>query len=227
MAITRTATITRIRMTDPDPAALLALHAWLSPAFPVGAFAWSHGLEAAVEAGEAKGREALEGWISDLLAHGAARSDAILLAMAWREPEGEAEALAAALQPSAERRAESLGQGAAFARVAAEAWGAGPGAPCALPVAVGRAARARGLPLAPVLRLYLQSFAANQVSAGIRLGCVGETDGQRILAALGPLILRVAAEAEGAGEADLGGAALRADLAAMLHETQVTRLFRS
>ena len=100
-------------------------------------------------------------------------------------------------------------------------------APRPYPVAAGRAARLLGLPLAPTLTLYVQGFAAAIISAGIRLIPLGQTDGQRITAELMPLCAAVAAEALAATPDDLGGAALRADLAAMLHETQYTRLFRS
>ncbi|MEM1314754.1 MAG: urease accessory UreF family protein, partial [Pseudomonadota bacterium] len=162
------------------------LQAWLSPAFPIGAFVWSHGLEQAVEAGEVDGPEALRGWLEALLRHGAGRSDAVLLAAAWRAPEAEAPAaLAAALQPSAERRAETLALGAAFARAVSGGWGIETPA-AAYPVALGRAARAAGLPLSPLARLFLQGFAANLVTAGQRLIPIGETDGQRVLAALLP-----------------------------------------
>ncbi|MEM6744037.1 MAG: urease accessory UreF family protein [Pseudomonadota bacterium] len=203
------------------------LQAWLSPAFPIGAFAWSHGLEQAVEAGQVDGPEALRAWLEALLRHGAGRSDAVLLAAAWRDPDDAGpEALAAALQPSAERRAETLALGAAFARAVSAGWGVATAA-AAYPVAVGRAARAAGLPLAPLTRLFLQGFAANLVSAGQRLIPIGETDGQRVLAALLPVCEAVAAKALEADPEDVGGACLAADLASMLHETQSTRLFRS
>ena len=211
-----------------DPvAAAGTLLAWLSTGFPVGAFAWSHGLEAAVAAGEAADRDGFRDWLAAVVAQGAGRSDAVLLAAAWRDPAaaGPAE-LAAALQPSAERRAESLTQGAAFARVAGEAWGvAFP--PAAYPVAVGRAARAAGVPLEMAAALYVQAFAANLVAAALRLFPLGETAGQGVLAELAPLIRETAAQAVAADPEDLGGACLGADLASMRHESLQPRLFRS
>lgn len=203
------------------------LAAWFSPAYPVGAYSYSHGLEWAVEAGDVTGRAGLGAWVADLLAHGAGRTDAILLAHAHRadDPAPLAE-LAAALAPSAERHLETTAQGAAFARTTAAVW-AVPIPPMAYPVAVGHAARVLSLPLALTATLYLQAFAANIVSAGLRLIPLGQTDGQRIIAGVLPLAARIAASAETASLDDIGGVAFRADLAAMRHETQYTRLYRS
>jgi urease accessory protein len=207
--------------------ALGKLAAWLSPSYPVGAFSYSHGLEWAVEAGDVTGRETLTQWIADCLAHGAGRTDAILLAHAHAEPEdSEIADLAAALQPSRERLLEAEAQGAAFARTTSDVWGPAL-APAPYPVAVGRAAAAHGLPLPETAFLYLHAFAANLVSAGVRLIPLGQTDGQRALAALMPVARAVAAEAITAPLDAIGGCALRADIAAMKHETQYTRLFRS
>jgi urease accessory protein len=214
-----------------DPTAKLI--AWTSPGYPVGAFAWSHGLEWTVAAGDVFDRATLEAWVGDVLRHGAGWTDAVLLAGAWRaERDGDAAALAemaalaAALAPSAERSLETMALGAAFADVTAAAWAAGP-CPAAYPVAFGQASALHGIPLGAALRAYLQAVVANLVSAGIRLGVVGQTDGQRVLAALLPSCARLAAEAVDSGPDDAGGCALRGDIASMCHETQETRLFRS
>jgi urease accessory protein len=207
--------------------AVQTLAAWLSPAYPVGAYSYSHGLEWEVQAGRVAGAPALAAWVEDVLAHGAGRTDAMLLAAAWRadDPAPVAE-LAEALAPSAERHLETMAQGTAFARTTAAAWGiAVP--PAAYPVAVGIAARALALPLDLTATLYLQAFAANLVSAGIRLVPLGQTDGQRITRALLPLAARIAAEALAAPPAAIGGLAVAADIAAMRHETQYSRLYRS
>lgn len=203
------------------------LAAWFSPGYPVGSYSYSHGLEWAVEAGTVTDRAGLAAWTADLLAHGAGRSDAMLLAAAWRaeDPAATAE-LAEALAPSAERHLETMAQGAAFARTTAAAWGI-PLAPAAYPVAVGRAARLLELPLAPTATLFVQAFAAAIVSAGVRLIPLGQTDGQRITAGLLPLAAEVAATALAAPPEAAGGTALGADLAAMRHETQYSRLYRS
>ena len=161
-----------------DLAAIQTLAAWLSPAYPVGAFAYSHGLETAVSDGIIRDRSSFCAWLEDLLTHGAGRTDAILLAHAFRAPEDEGLAdLAAALQPSAERLLEAEKQGAAFAETTAAAW-SGQGTAAPYPVAIGHAAAARDLPLDQTIALYLQAFASNLISAGIRLIPIGQTDGQ-------------------------------------------------
>lgn len=207
--------------------AVQILAALLSPAYPVGAYSYSHGLEWAVEAGDVADAATLRTWAGDVLEHGAGRTDAILLAHAYRadDPAPLAE-LAEALAPSLERRLETMAQGAAFARTTAAAWGV-EAPPMPYPVAVGVAARRLDLPLALTATLHLQSFAANIVSAGVRLVPLGQTDGQRVTAALIPCAALVAAEALEASLDDIGGCAFRADIAAMRHETQYTRLYRS
>jgi urease accessory protein len=209
------------------PDALQVLAAWFSPAYPVGAYSYSHGLEWAVEAGMVRDGDGLRAWVADLVDFGAGRSDAILLARAIEadDPAPLAE-LAAALAPSAERLLETTAQGAAFARATSAAWGVAV-PPMPYPVAVGHAARLLGLPAPETATLFLQAFAANIVSAGVRLIPVGQTDGQRITAALLPLVAAVAAAALAAPLAAVGGSAAAADLAAMLHETQYSRLYRS
>lgn len=216
---------------------------WLSPAFPVGAFTYSHGLEWAVEDGTVTTAAALTAWLSDILRHGAGRSDAILLAHAFRAAvEGRAEdlqeiaELAYALQPSRERRLESGAQGRAFVTAIADTWGAPTlvdlagnlaQTPVAYPVAVGIAAADHRLPLADTVEAYLTAFAANLVSAAVRAVPLGQTEGQRTIRDLTPVVSAVADEALNASLDEVGGAALRADIASMAHETQYTRLFRS
>jgi urease accessory protein len=223
-------------------AALYRLMTWLTPSFPVGAFSYSHGLEWAVEAGAVRDRATLVAWIEDLVTGGSGRNDAILLAEAWAASQESdrtrlvaANALALALAASSERRLETAMQGRAFAAAIADAW------PCqpilrlrahetdaiAYPVAVGAAAAGHDLPLPSVLQAYLHAFVANLVSGGVRLIPLGQTDGQRALAALEPTVAATAARAVGASLDDLGGAAFSADIASMRHETQYTRLFRS
>lgn len=212
---------------------------WFSPAFPVGGYAYSHGIEKAVETGDITGAASLAGWIEDILRLGAGRSDAILLGEAWRrqgaarETLPELAELGIALGLSSERRLETAQQGAAFDKLIRAAWPhpdlpAWPeGAAIPYPVAVGVAGRAHGQPLLPLATAYLQAFAGNLVAAGLRLGVIGQSEAQVRLAALMPVIRETAALAETAGLEDLGGMAFRADLMSFRHETQVTRLFRS
>ncbi|WP_118133239.1 urease accessory protein UreF [Oceanicella sp. SM1341] len=216
----------------PDAAMLLAT--WFSPAYPVGAYSYSHGLEWAVESGAVTDRATTEAWVRDCLSRGAGRTDAVLLARGMaaaaageREALAELAALAEALAPARERHLETMSQGAAFARVTGAVWPDAGTEPLPYPLAVARAAAARALPARMVLGFYLQAFAANLVSAAVRLVPLGQTDGQRIIAALLPLCEALAAEAEAAPVEDIGGCTLLADIAAMRHETQYSRLFRS
>ncbi|WP_036838613.1 urease accessory protein UreF [Pleomorphomonas oryzae] len=227
----------------PVGAVLSRLMTWLSPAFPVGAFTYSHGLEWAVEDGTVTSPAALTAWLSDILRHGAGRSDAILLAAAFRAAsEDRAQdlfdiaELAYALQPSRERRLESGAQGRAFVTAIADTWGAPMLVelaqrllphPIAYPVALAVAAADHRLPLIETVEAYLTAFAANLVSAAVRAVPLGQTDGQRVIRDLAPVISAVAADALIASLDDIGGACLRADIASMAHETQYTRLFRS
>ncbi len=219
----------------------LPLFVWLSPGFPVGAFAYSHGLEWAVECGDISSADTLREWIVDLFRHGSIRNDCILLAEAWRAMNtqdaarlDEANALAIALAPSKERHLETVAQGNAFATAIRDSW------PCAAlddlarraddiayPVALGTAIAGQSIALPGALETYGLAFASNLVSAALRLSAIGQTDGQRILAALMPDIRACAKFAASATPDDLGGAALRSDIASMKHETQYSRLFRS
>lgn len=218
--------------TEAD-AALLQLAQWLSPAFPVGGFAHSQGLDWAIAEGRLRTAGDLAGWLADVLAHGAGRSDAILLCLALggEAPLDALADLARALAPGRERLEETEAQGAAFAAAVAAVRGgaAAVGDPGALPypLAVGVAARGLGLPPALVAAWWLQAVACNLVQVAVRLVPLGQSEGQRVLAGLRPLILRLAAEAAEAGPEDIGSASFGADLAGMLHETQEVRLCRT
>lgn len=224
---TGTTTATIITTTMPDPTASLALVQWLSPAFPTGAFAYSHGLEQAVAAGEVTGPEAFAEWLGDVLAHGAGWSDAVLLACGLRGGDpGELDALGRAMAGSAERLRETAEQGAAF--TLAQAGLRGEDLPARiLPVAVAEAARGLGLPVAQVIALFLHSFASNLVSAAIRLVPLGQVAGQRVLSGLHETIAAIAERAAGAELTDLSLSAFRAEMSAMQHETLDVRLFKT
>jgi urease accessory protein len=217
-------------MTTIDQRPLLHLLAWLSPAFPTGGFAYSHGLEWAVEAGDIKDADTLCDWLTDVVTHGSTRSDTILLRHAHRNAFDstalrDIAALALAATPSRERRDEALYQGRAFV-LAVAPWTEVPGdVPYA--VAVGIAAARETIPEDDTAVAYVQAFATNLISAAVRLVPLGQTAGLRVLAALEPVILATAAATRTATLDDLGGCSFRSDLAAMRHETQYTRLFRS
>ncbi len=237
------AIITTIEVPAIVSPGLLPLFAWLSPAFPVGAYAYSHGLETAVEDGDVHDAATCAAWITDLVAGGSIRADCVLLAAAWAADDSSAmddaraiNELALALAPSAERRLETGGQGTAFLLAVAAAWPApavarfaaalGDGE-AAYPVAVGVAARAHDLPLRATLGAFALAAVGNLVSAVLRLGPIGQSEAQAITARLCPALDALADWATGSTLADLGTATWRADVASMRHETQYSRLFRS
>lgn len=212
-------------MADTD---LLTLTQWLSPAFPTGAFAYSHGLERVVAEGTIRDAATLEDWLTGILLYGAGWQDAVLLAQALRPGTDldALDALARALAPSAERLRETLDQGTALARTVAGITGRSLPAR-ALPIALGEAAQALSLPPATVIALFLQGFAGNLTTIAVRHVPLGQTAGQAVLANLAPVLGSLAASAATATLDDLGGAALAADLAAFEHETQDVRIFRT
>jgi len=223
-------TITMMMTSITDRMPLLHLLAWLSPAFPTGGFAYSHGLEWAIEVSAITDADTLQAWLTDVVTQGSARSDSILLRHGYRNASdpsvlGDIATLALAATPSRERRDEALNQGRAF-RLAMAPWA---DVPDDLPyaVAVGAAAARQGIPEDDTTVAYVQAFTSNLISAAVRLVPLGQTTGLRVLAALQPIILVVANETKAATLDDLGGCAFRSDLAAMRHETQYTRLFRS
>jgi urease accessory protein len=223
-------------------AALYRLMAWLSPSYPVGAFSYSSGIEWAVEAGDIKDAESLRGWLAVVIGEGGAFCDAVFFVHAYRSlADSSSDALravaelAAAFAPSKERHLETTAQGAAFIAATKAAWpcealerlAAVWDGPVAYPVAVGVAAAGHAIALESALHAYLHAVTANLISAAVRLIPLGQSDGQRVLAALEPIVDTTAQKALSTSLDRVGGAAFRADLASLLHETQYTRLFRS
>jgi urease accessory protein len=223
-------------------AALYRLMIWLSPAYPVGAFAYSSGIEWAVEAGDITSAATLRSWLEAMLTAGAGVNDGIFFAQTHRaatrgDDAGLAEIaeLAAAFVPSRERYEETTKLGRAFVEVTQAAWPCAALArlqelwrgPIAYPIAVGAACAGHAIPLAPALHAFLTAVVANWISAGVRLIPLGHTDSQRLLNALEPAIGATAQRAGAAERDDLGSAVFRADLGGIRHETQYTRLFRS
>ena len=225
-----------------EQAALYRLMAWLSPAYPVGAFSYSGGIEWAVEAGDIRDAATLARWLAVMIGDGSGFCDAVLLVHAHRASgENDDSALAgiaelgAAFAASRERFVETTAQGRAFFETTRAAWpcaaldrlAAAWSGPLAYPVAVGAAAAGHGIAVEPALAAFLQAVAGNLVSAALRLIPLGQTDGQRVLAGLEPVIAGCVQRALVCPLDEIGGAAFRADLAGMRHETQYTRLFRS
>ncbi len=229
-------------MTEREAAALYRLLTWLSPAFPVGGFSYSSGIEWAVEAGDIKDASSLKDWLATMLADGSGFCDSVFLAHSHRAVEAgndvalrDVAELAAAFVPSRERQLETSSQGRAFIEIARAAWDcegltqavAQCGGAIVYPVTVGIVSAAHVIPLAPSLHAFLHALVSNWISAGARLIPLGQTDSQRVLAALESVVAATAARALSATLDDLGGATFRADLASLRHETQYTRLFRS
>jgi urease accessory protein len=217
--------------TDAPPdTAVLTLAQWLSPAYPVGAFAYGHGLEAAVDAGWVADGAALEAWLAEVAAHGAGRNDALFIAAAFHAdgPEAliEIDATARAFAATSERLLETRQQGVAFGAVTAAIWG-GAAQSSSYPVAIGAAAAREALPLALTQKMYLQAFLSNLVAAGQRLLPVGQIEGQAILAGLTGRIPTIVAGAATGGLSRLSSTAFLADIASMRHEVQTHRIFRT
>lgn len=209
---------------------ILTLAQWLSPAFPVGAFAYSHGLETAIQGGEIICADDLRIWLADILQYGSGRNDCILLRAAYFcGSVAELEALnqtAVAVSASRERILETELQGSAFAQTTAAVWGWEDAALC-YAVAVGRAASQMQFNIDLTAALYLHAFASNLVSAAVRAVPLGQTDGQRVLAALIPLCDQIARDTQVSALEDLSSTAFVSDIAAMRHETLQPRIFRS
>jgi len=214
---------------------LQRLLTWLSPAFPVGAFAWSAGLETAIAAGVVTDSATTQDWIEGGLHHGSLFTDAILLAHAHKGADDglalrDLADLCLALSPSAERHDEVTTTGNSFI-IAARAW---PSpvydllpSPCPYAIAVGAIAAAHEVDIKDTLLAFLTAAVHGQISVAIRLVPLGQTAGLSVMAALEPVIEALAERASKAPLEDIGTIAYAADIAQMRHETLHTRIFRS
>ena len=226
-------------MVDP----LYRLLAWLSPAYPIGAFSYSHGIETAVEEGFIKDRASLVGWLETVLTGGTGRVDGALFAAAWRAAAArnwiEFDAIAeraAAWRGTSEMALESRQQGGSFLSITRNAWKHPAldaaherlSGEIALPVAVALAAAVHGIALEMALSGYLHAFTANLISAAVRTVPLGQSDGQLALAALEAYVDQTARAAIAVVSLDdVGTATPLLDWCSLKHETQYTRLFRS
>lgn len=205
--------------------ARLKLIQWLSPAFPVGGFAYSHGLEQVIALGDVVDAAGLRVWIKDVLEFGAGRADATLLCAALRSEEGVAD-FAEAICGSAERWQETIDQGRAFLKVTNELHGESL-ADMALPVAVGTLAIRLDMLPQEVAALFLHSFTSNLVSVATRFMPLGQAAGQHVLSSLHPVIINVSRQASQAQLEDLTSSVFGAEMAAIRHETLQPRMFRT
>ncbi|HKY86596.1 MAG TPA: urease accessory protein UreF [Pseudorhodoplanes sp.] len=225
-----------------DGAALYRLLTWLSPSYPVGAFSYSGGIEWAVEAGDIKDAVTLRSWLTVMTTDGGGFCDCVFFrhahqasADASHEKLRAVAELSAAFAPGKERHLETTAQGRAFLDATRAAWpceameqlAAAWDGPVTYPVAVGVTAAGHGVAVEPALQAYLHAMVANWISAGVRLIPLGQTDGQRALAALEPVVAQTVERALKTSLEDVGSSAFRSDLASARHETQYTRLFRS
>jgi urease accessory protein len=223
--------------------ALYRLLAWLSPAYPIGAFSYSHGIETAVEEGFVKDRDGLVAWLETVLTDGTGCIDGALFAAAWRAAKAEDWAAfdriaerAAAWRGTSEMALESRQQGGSFLSITRTAWPHPAltaaherlGGEIALPVAVALAAAVHGVVLESALSGYLHAFTANLISAAVRTVPLGQSDGQVALAVLEGAVRRTVEAALAAADLDeIGTATPLLDWCSLRHETQYTRLFRS
>ncbi len=218
--------------------ALLRLQTWLSPAFPTGSFAYSHGLESAINDHLVRDRKTVIKWLRSILRHGSGWSDGVLFAHSWEASQSEEvenlheiNALALAFQPSRERWLEATQQGKAFCDAAA-IW---PNSTLdklkdnhpVLPVVAGALFGASGIEKSDALAGYLNAFTSNLIWICVRLIPLGQSEGLSIIAELETDIIAITEKAMNANLDDLGGCAFVSDIASMNHENMTTRIFRS
>jgi urease accessory protein len=208
-----------------DNASLLMLLNWMSPTFPIGSFAYSHGLEQAIADGRVATQDDAQSWITDLLQTGSGWNDAVLFAQCWHSDPNE---LALALAGSAERYSETTQLGRNF-NIAASVWTGDEqqATIMAYPVAAGLASKRMNIPQDQALAAYLHGFCAALVSVAVRLVPLGQTAGLRVLRNLAPLISTTANRAMTSTRDDLGSNCIAAEIAAMKHETLEPRIFRT
>ena len=208
---------------------ILTLTQWFSPAYPVGAFAYSHGLEWAIDVGDVETAAQTSAWIEDILRHGAGWNDSLFLAAAYQAEAvdlNEIDATARAFAASSERLKETRLQGDAFCDVTARVW-ATDLSRLTYPVSVGRAARLEGVPVELATQFYLMAFVSNLAAVAMRLVPLGQIEGQKLIRDLAPLCTQIAEATSSASLDDLTNTSFLGDIAAMKHETQYSRIFRT
>ncbi len=217
-------------MATPTDAAVLTLTQWLSPAYPVGGFAYSHGLEAAIDRGTVANSQDTEAWISDVLEHGSGWNDVLFVVAAYNARDKDelidVDVTARAFCATSERLMETDLLGQAFGNITKGVWELDLER-FTYPVSIGRAARLQNLPLLLTTKMFLQAFASNLVACATRLVPLGQTDAQRLIRQLTPLCSQIAERAQKASLDELSSTTFLADIASMKHETQYSRIFRT
>ena len=217
----------KVPMYTPTDSKLITVMQWLSPAFPIGGFAYSHGLEWAINKGYVSNRAELQKWISDLLEYGSLKNDAILIKLVLQgsDPK-EINELAMALCPASERLSETQLQGGAFCKIMREVWSLEID-DLTLPIALALAAKNESIDQNLVVPAYLHSFCSNLISVAMRLIPIGQTDGQKTLRELSPLISDSVRAVAKSNKDDLGSACFLSDVSAMQHEYLQPRVFKT
>ena len=203
--------------------------AWLSPSFPIGSFAYSHGLEFEISCGNICTGQDIQEWIENLLRNGSGWNELVLFSQAYKSDRKSLEELsdlAKALAQSKERYEETVALGRAFTKIASKMMGVKcNGMP--LPIVMGFKAKIEDISLGYILPLYAHYFTANLISVGVRLIPLGQTEGLRVLFNLFPIMEEIAKAASVAKLTNLRNSCILADIASMRHETLKTRIFRS
>ncbi|MGH8736628.1 MAG: urease accessory protein UreF [Burkholderiales bacterium] len=195
---------------------------------PVGAYSYSGGLEAAIEVGLVRDAASAQGWIGDVLEHTLARMEAPLLLRMIEHPDPAWNELLLAGRETAELRAETLQMGYSLAALLRNlGLEAIEDAEISFPLAYAHAVRCWRLEARESLVVYLWAWLENQVMAALKAVPLGQTDGQRILLALGARLEALAARAARLRDDELGNFAPRLAILSSRHETQYSRLFRS
>ncbi len=213
---------------DTSNSQLLLLLNWMSPTFPIGSFAYSHGLEQAIADGRVQSQNDVEGWIRDLLQSGSGWNDAVLFAACWSGDVAVINEMALALAGSAERYMETTQLGRNF-NIAASVWTYNElrDEVMAYPVAAGLACCAMGIAQHDAALAFLQGFTSALVSVAVRLVPLGQTSGLKVIRNLAPIISATATRACAASLDDLGSNCVAAEIAAMKHEVLQPRIFRT
>ena len=217
----------KVPMYTSTDSKLITVMQWLSPAFPIGGFAYSHGLEWAINKGYVSNREELQNWVSDLLEYGSLKNDAILIKLVLKgsDPK-EINELALALCSASERLSETQLQGGAFCKIMREVWSLEMDE-LTLPIALALAAKNENIDQNLVVPAYLHSFCSNLISVAMRLIPIGQTDGQKTLRELSPLISDSVRAVAKSDKDDLGSACFLSDVSAMQHEYLQPRVFKT
>lgn len=201
------------------------LQNWFSPAFPIGAFSYSTGLETAIANGTVRNRQDLQSWLSMALHHGAAQTDAVIVAAAFSGE--DVNDLCLSLCAGAERHLETSELGRAFTAVVNDTHELDLPDGLAYPVAVGIAGVRIGLDQRQLVCAFLQSWCANQISVAVRTIPIGQLDGQQCLVALMLEIESAAGLARATPSDEIGSFAMAAELASLEHETAEQRIYRT